>query len=122
MADKRAAKLRRLDATRRRLPYISTQGLAAVYKDVLEHGVPEMRTRAQMIEAKKLVNDTLTPHGKLHQQLQVPKQNGQAYELNVIHPLAMLWHCFQACDGWSDLLAEEHMQNPSSIERPWSLI
>ena len=85
MADERAAKLRRLDASRRRLPYISAQGLAAVYKDVLEHGVPEMRTRAQMIEAKKLVNDTLTPHGKLHQQLQVPKQNGQVYELNAIH-------------------------------------
>jgi len=26
------------------------------------------------------------PFGKLHQQLLVPKQNGQAYGLNVIHP------------------------------------
>ena len=92
MADGRAAKLRRLDASRRRLPYISAQALAAVYKDVLEHGVPEMRTRNNLMEAKKLIKDTLTPHGKLHQQLQVPKQNGQAYDLNVIHPLAMLWH------------------------------
>ena len=59
MADGRAAQLRRLDASRRRLPYISAQALAAVYKDVLEHGVPEMRTRNNLMEAKKLIKDTL---------------------------------------------------------------
>ena len=52
MADGRAAKLRKLDASRRRLPYVSANALDAVYKDVLEHGVPEMRTRAQLIAAK----------------------------------------------------------------------
>ena len=36
--------------------------------------------------------------------------------------MAMLWHCWETCDGWSDLLAEKHMQNPSSIDSPWSLI
>ena len=118
----RAAKLRRLDSSRRRLPYISAQALAAVYKDVLEHGVPDIRSRRFMIEAKKLLKETQTPFGKLQQQLLLPKQNGQVYRLNVIHPLAMLWHCWETCDGWSDLLAEKHMQNPSSIDSPWSLI
>ena len=36
--------------------------------------------------------------------------------------MVMLWHCWETCDGWSDLLAEKHMQNPSSIDSPWSLI
>ena len=36
--------------------------------------------------------------------------------------MAMLWHCWETCDGWSDLLAEKHMENPSSFDRPWSLI
>ena len=71
----RAAKLRRLDSSRRRLPYISAQALAAVYKDVLEHGVPDKRTRKDLIEAKKLVKEIKTPFGKLQQQLLVPKQN-----------------------------------------------
>eukprot|EP00973_Karenia_brevis_P085679 11885358-Karenia_brevis.AAC.1 len=113
MADGRAAKLRKLDASRRRLPYISANALAAVYKDVLENGVPEMRTRNHLIEAKKQVKNIETLHGKLHQQLKVPKQSGQDYDLDVNHPLAMLWHCFQACDGWRDLLVEKHMQSPS---------
>ena len=86
MAEHRAAKLRKLDEARRRLPYISGQALAAVYKDVLEHGVPDMRTRNNLMEAKKLVKQSKTPFGTLHQQLLVPKQNGQAYGLNVIHP------------------------------------
>ena len=86
MDDGRAAKLRRLDSSRRRLPYISAQALAAVYKDVLEHGVPDKRTRKDLIEAKKLVKEIKTPFGKLQQQLLVPKQHGQAYGLNVIHP------------------------------------
>ena len=59
MADGRAAKLRRLDASRRRLPYISAQALAAVYKDVLEHGVPEMRARNNLMEATKPIKGTL---------------------------------------------------------------
>ena len=89
MPDGRAAKLSILYASRRILPYISAQALAAVYKDVLEHGVPEMRTRNNLMEAHKLIKYTLTPHGKLHQQLQIPKQKGQAYDLNVILP----WLC-----------------------------
>ena len=118
----RAAKLRRLDEARRRLPHISGSALAAVYKDVKEHGVPDLILRRDLIEAKNLVKDIMTPHGTLHQQLPVPMQNGKEYKLHIINPLAMLWHCFQTYKVWSDLLAEKHMQNPSSIEKPWNLI
>ena len=65
---------------------VANMALAAVYKDVLEHGVPDKRTRKDLIEAKKIVKKAETPFGSLHQQLLVPKQNGQAYGLNVIHP------------------------------------
>ena len=87
MADGRAAKLRRLDASRRRLPYISAQALAAVYKDVLEHGVPEMRTRTHSIAAASLPSTRWDHMAKLCQHLQVPKQHGQVHDLNAIHPM-----------------------------------
>ena len=52
MDDGRAAKLRRLDSSRRRLPYISAQALAAVYKDVLEHAIWQTAPAASSSKAE----------------------------------------------------------------------
>ena len=65
MADNRPAKLRKLDSLRRRLPHISQNALAALLRDVEEHGLPELTTRQSMTEARTLVARTRTLHGPL---------------------------------------------------------
>lgn len=72
--------------------------MSAVYSDVLKHRVPEIHYRRALAEAQKLVTETKTPYGPLHQSLEIPKAaGGRPYRLLVNHPLAMLWYCL-----WKD--------------------
>ena len=122
MAEDRAAKLRKIQERKHSLPHMSTSAFAAVYKDVLENGVPDAFSRQHLMEASKIVRDTMTPHGPLHQTIEVVMNNGKQSHLPICSPLAMLWHCFQACDGFRLLLEQKHQQIPSSFDKPWNLI
>ena len=61
MMDDRAAKLRRLNSFRRRLPHCSARALAAILKDIKANGMPEGGTSRQVLkDARNLQNATHT--------------------------------------------------------------
>ena len=63
MMDDRAAKLRRLNSFRRRLPHCSARALAAILKDIKANGMPEGGTSRQVLkDARNLQNATHTHH------------------------------------------------------------
>ena len=67
---------------------VANMALAAVYVNVpsTERSVKWANKTPSHHEWAKALAHRSMPFGKLHQQLLVPKQNGQAYGLNVIHP------------------------------------
>ena len=61
----RAAKLRKLNAFRRKLPHCSASALGAILKEIKQHGVPEGATsRDAFRDARDLQNQTKTPFVK----------------------------------------------------------
>ena len=68
----RAAKLRRLNCFRRRLPHCSAKALAAILKDIKGNGMPEGGTSRRVFkDARNLQNATHTPFGKILQTISV---------------------------------------------------
>jgi hypothetical protein len=122
MADSRPAKLRRLEAFRRRLPSVSASALEAILNDVVRYGVPEVHTRQALAEARNNVTSSDTPHGKIHQKITLSTVDGSHMQIEIAHPFAMMWYCFQNCITWRSVLLLKHSQRPSSIEHPWSLV
>ena len=102
MAEGRAAKLRRLDGFRRRVPYISASALDAVFREIEAHGIPDIHDRKSMNQARDMIAKSDTPHGDgpIHQKIQLQSANGPL-TMEIAHPLAMLWHCFGNCDAWA---------------------
>ena len=62
-SENRPAKLRKLDERRRRLPHCTASALSSIYKDVAEHGLPEMMDRNSIAEASNEIVNTDTPYG-----------------------------------------------------------
>ncbi len=68
----RAAKLRKLNAFRRRLPHCTASALGAILKEIKQHGVPEGATsRVAFKDARDLQNQSKTPFGAILQTLVV---------------------------------------------------
>jgi hypothetical protein len=122
MASERAAKLRRVDDMRRRMPQISAYALHELLRDVGEQGMPEFISRASMSRARSLICDAVTPHGPLMQTIDVDSVDGQTVPLYMAHPLAFLYVLYDQCGSWRALLKKSHVARPSSFEDPWSLV
>ena len=118
MASERAAKLRRVDDMRRRMPQISAYALHELLRDVGEQGMPEFISRASMSRARSLICDAVTPHGPLMQTIDVDSVYGQTVPLYMAHPLAFLYVLYDQCESWRTLLNKSHVARPSSFENP----
>ena len=122
MAEHRPAKLRKLEGLRRRLPQVTQTALAAILKDVGEHGMPDLTTRQNMTEARKELANSNTLYGPLIQTMDVQLISGHTYPMLIAHPWALLWYLFDQCASWRDLVVARHRENPSSVEKPWGLV
>ena len=122
MADNRPAKLRKLDSLRRRLPHMSQNEMAALPRDVEEHGLPELTTRQSMTEARTLVANTRTLHGPIITQINVDGVDGSTTSILCFNLLSYMVACFDQCESWRKLIVDRHQSSPSSVESPWSLI
>ena len=118
----RAAKLRKLDEFRRRLPHVSQSALHAVLKAVELDGVPELCNRWQMQEATNTILHAPTPYGPIRQQIQLPLESGDSYALEVAHPLAMLWTAARQSGSFSEYFLHRIHERPPTMENQWSLV
>jgi hypothetical protein len=125
MADNAAAKRQRLadlERFRRRVPYVSQSALSAVLREAKASGIPDLSDRKHINEARGAALDMMTPYGKLQQSLDaapVPPHTRQ--QLQVVHPLALLYVLLKTCVQFSDFVERLHDANPSSAAKPWNL-
>ena len=122
MAQERDAKLRRLEAFRRRLPAVSASALSSICKDIADHGIPDVFSRQNLQHARELIASTSTPFGSLLQNMTVRADGDIDMQVEIAHPFAVIWHAFSTCDAFRALMVAKHMARPSSLDQPWSLI
>ena len=118
----RASKLRKLDAFRRRLPYISASALAEVLRAVEAEGIPELHNRQHVLQGCEAVVGQMTPYGPHLISASTALVSGGAGRVDFINPLAMLWKAYQQGGGWAELFRTKLQHHPPSPEAPWRLI
>ena len=118
----RKAKLQKLNHFRRKLPYISANGLAAVLAAVKDEGMPEVTDRDSMRAARDLQNKTSGPYGPILQHVTVISKEGGEVHILIAHPFALLHVCMLSSEGMQNFVTKVVLQKPSSPEQPWRLL
>ena len=118
----RAAKLRKLDAFRRKLPHVSQSALSAVLRAVASEGIPELTDRKTLRRARDYYLEFQTPYGPIRQLVTLQCVDGATRALEVNHPLANLWLAVQYDGGFTRYFYGCLQQNPCSAEHPWRLL
>ena len=119
----RAAKLRKLNDFRRRLPHCSASALSAIISDVRKHGLPEGGIgRNRLREARDLQNSDPTPFGPILQTAVVIDKGDVEQHLTIAHPLALLWVASSDSSSFSAFLQQKLKDHPPSLEKPWNLV
>ena len=121
MADRAAAKHRRLNEFRRRLPFISASGLSALLQDIEEHGAPKLASRRSMARATEEELRQETPYGSLLTELELVSTANTVTKILAINPLGYLAIAYEAGGSFTDLFDKTHAANPSSPEHPWRI-
>jgi hypothetical protein len=120
MAD-RPAKLARLQSIRSRLPFISQSALSALLQLAANEPIPDASSRSDIRAARDMSVSQGTPYGALHQTITVDGIDGPV-QLEVQHPLAMLYHCCTLSKSFSTFIGQLAAARPPTIDRPWRLI
>ena len=118
----RNAKLQKLNHFRRKLPYISANGLAAVLAAVKDEGMPEVTHRDAMRAARDLQNKSTGPYGPILQHVTVISKEGGEVHIPIAHPFALLHKCMLSSEGMQNFITKVVLQKPSSPEQPWRLL
>lgn len=98
----REAKLRRVEAVRRRLPHVSASALSSILAEVQQHGIPEAHGRRDLQQARDLVADADTPFGRVQRMYQMDGHGGKKEAIRLVHPIAYLWHLYNAAAPFAD--------------------
>ena len=118
----REAKLRRLNAFRRKLPHVTASALAAVLVAVQLNGVPDIHDRTGLREARDFQSYAHTPFGPIMQTIDVILKTDVSKQLPVANPFAMLWTAVSECGPFSAFLKKRLLQSPPSVEQPWRIV
>ena len=94
MSEERAAKLLRLDRLRTKIPHVSASALSFILDEVASHGIPERRSRRDMVIARDEMVQCDTSCGKLFIYVPVVR-GGAAWTMLVINPMALFWKSFR---------------------------
>ena len=121
MAD-RATKLRRLSDFRRRMPYTSASALAAVLREVEQHGAPELNTRQALAAATELELCQDTPYGKMLVDMPLISARNAPMSIVAINPLGLLVAAYEQGGSFADLFDKAYAAKPATPEAPWELI
>ena len=118
----RAAKLRRLEDLRRRVPYASQSALAAVLEEVERAGVPELHQRHHMREATRQALDACQRYGPLLCEREVAVKTGGCTKLQFVNLLSLLAGAFEQGGSFQELMQDTMRRARSTLEQPWRLI
>ena len=94
MSADRSAKLRKLNAFRKHIPYVSASALPVILNIVDSEGVPELHGRHDFRAATCQDIDGMTPYGKLLISVPAIKPDGSSTDVLVVNPLALIYAAF----------------------------
>eukprot|EP00438_Fugacium_kawagutii_P017417 Skav234034 [mRNA] locus=scaffold2485:5120:7207:+ [translate_table: standard] len=117
-------KLEQLQKFKAKLPAHSQAALAAIVEEIKESGLPEASSEKEQREARRLlIQDS---HGgglgPLIQQMPMLTSQGSHVQLAIANFLVFIQALFARGGSFHAMLRSKFSQNPSSIDRPWSLI
>lgn len=116
-----AEKLRKLDAFRRSVPYVSASALDAILSHA-KTDMPDVHNRNAMRRARDMQVNEVTPYGALMATLQVEKTDGSFADLKVINPFAQLWVSADRCESFSEMLSNRLATHPCTYDDPWNFV
>ena len=115
----RAAKLRRLETFRRKLPYLSCSALEQVLNLVQKEGCPELHSRKNIKQAVDVTLQDLSSYGQLIEDVEVITISGGRKRIPMLNLPTFLQGMFAEGGYFFQLLLGKHNQRPSSFQRPW---
>ena len=114
------AKLEKLDAFRRQLPFITATALASVLSLVEKEGVPPSHSRKNIKEAvQSTLADMNGTYGHIIQPMNAIKIHGAVMKVHALNLQSMLQGLFQQEGYWQQMFLHFHVLRPSSLESPW---
>ena len=123
----RAAKLARLEDFRRSKPSCSASAMSAILQDIAKNGLPELRYKEAMSEARDDVINTDTAYGKLLRTIFVVDKAGEQMEIALACPFATFAHFVNQSttareNSFRAFLKQRLLETPPSIDEPWDII
>ena len=119
----RESKLRRLNEFRRDVPHVSARALSAILTKAKREGLPELHSRSHITSARDISAYEDTPYGLLQQTVQLEGvRPGTHVNLELQHPLAMLYHACKQGGSFSALMQSRLASHPPSPSTPWHLV
>ena len=119
----REAKLRKLEHFRRRVPTTSQSSITEILKEIEKDGLPELKERHHMREARKLIlGGDENKYGKLITKVDLPTTDGGSLEAPIVQPLAWLYFLYERCPSIRELIQRSLRAKPCSVEDPWNVI
>ena len=119
--DERPAKLQKLDAFKRKLPYISASALAAFLGDVKESGPPELGNRKQIQEATAHALKS-TAYGPMVTQAPAKLSDGNTRDILYVNPLSLLAAAVEQGGSYTKLMLGALEEKGCSFEKPFHVL
>ena len=118
------AKLEHLLTFKASLPGHSQSALAGFVKAVKEQGLPEASSSNDQRKARQQLLQSCDggPMGPLIQQAELPMSEGATVTIHFANLLVYITSLFHMGGSFHDLVQRKHQSNPSSVDKPWSLI
>ena len=109
----------KLADVRYQLPYMSQSALSELCKWSRDHnGLPELYSRSTIQRARDEYIDINTPYGKLVQECELPYKDGGFMKLEMLNPLAAIYHTLSSSSSIGQVYAKLLETQP----QPWHLI
>ena len=102
--------------------FVSRRGIDALLRTVKSEGLPTAFSRSTQYRARKSVCGTVTPYGKLVQEVDLDVKHGKETIVGFQHPWAMLYHAASTSSDVSKLIEKTIATHPPSIDKPWNII
>lgn len=118
-------KLEQLQKFKSKLPAHTQAALAAIVNEIKEAGLPEASSEKDQREARRLL--LRDSHGgglgPLIQNMPMLTSEGNHVQIAIASFLVFIAALFARSEGsFHAMLRDKHSQNPSTVDRPWSLI
>ena len=122
MASDRPTKLAKLQSLRKRLPHISQSALAQLLRVAAQEELPACGGRSDVRAARDSLGSLVTPYGAVHQRARVHTTSDTMLDIEVQHPLAMLYHSCSTSPSLSGLLKQAIAAKAPTRTSPWRLV